>query len=338
VGKTVVLGEIAAIAAEEHGWLTVPAEVRANGRFVPQLIDRLAGARDLYRQTTRGQGMRIASAKVRAAVLGLSAEVQVNRRATPKHPEMALDSALGETMAAAGEHQAGMVLTLDEMHLADRDQLTDLAATLQQHVPDNWPLVTVMAGLPGLREPGRAVTYLERAEWHVLGLLDQAATVEALTGPAAASGRPMTTPAASVLAAASGGYPYSVQVLGHHAWRASHGSDSITVTHARAALPAAQRDLAAGLYASRWADSSDREREYLAAVAELTVHETDVTGGDVARKMGKRPGDVSYLRDRLLKKGTLYAHGRELRFPTPGMADWIRTEAVADPPSRDGGN
>jgi hypothetical protein len=337
VGKTVVLGEIAAVAADEYGWLTVPAEVRASGRFTPHLIDRLTAARDLYRQTRPGDRLKVTSTRVRATVLGLSAEVQMHRRATRARPELALDAALSEVMSAAAEHDAGLVLTLDETHLASRDELAELAATLQQHVPDGWPLAVVMAGLPGLREPGRAVTYLERAEWHTLGLLDQAATIEALTGPAATARRPMTAPAASTLAAASGGYPYAIQVLGHHAWRASHGSESITIAHARAALPAAQRGLAAGLYASRWADASDREREYLEAVAELVAHEKAVTGGDVARHLGKRPSEVSYLRDRLLKKGTLYAQGRELRFPTPGMADWIKAGAVAGPRSRDDG-
>ena len=33
---------------------------------------------------------------------------------------------------------------------------------------------------------------------------------------------------------------------------------------------------------------------------------------------------VSYLRDRLIKKGTLLVESRSLRFPTPGMAAWIR--------------
>ena len=33
--------------------------------------------------------------------------------------------------------------------------------------------------------------------------------------------------------------------------------------------------------------------------------------------------ELSYLRDRLLKKGTLVAVGRTLRFPVPGMAAWI---------------
>jgi len=47
----------------------------------------------------------------------------------------------------------------------------------------------------------------------------------------------------------------------------------------------------------------------------------------VARLLGAEPSAVSYLRDRLLQKGTLYADGRALRFPTPGMAQWITGHA-----------
>lgn len=70
---------------------------------------------------------------------------------------------------------------------ANRSELADFAATLQQHVPDNLPLVVVLAGLPSIRDTQRGTTYLERAEWHVLGLLDAVATRAALAEAATAS-------------------------------------------------------------------------------------------------------------------------------------------------------
>ena len=50
VGKTVILNEIATIAATRLSWLTVGVEVRPQTPFLPDLIDRLEHARDLYRQ------------------------------------------------------------------------------------------------------------------------------------------------------------------------------------------------------------------------------------------------------------------------------------------------
>lgn len=62
---------------------------------------------------------------------------------------------------------------------------------------------------------------------------------------------PMDDDAADCLTAASGGYPYAIQVLGHRTWRVSRGQDRITTAHAEAGDAAAQRDLANGLHSAR---------------------------------------------------------------------------------------
>ena len=332
VGKTVLLGEAAAIAAEDHSWLTVPVEVRPDQAFAPHLVDRLTAATALYRQArTSRRRMEVTGATLRATVLGVGAEVELSRDRTPsaRAEPPRLDQAVAAAVEAALAHGAGLVLTVDELQLASRTELADLAATLQQHVPDNWPLVVILAGLPSLRdaqrESRRAVTYLERAEWHVLGLLDPDATAQALSEPARQAGRPMSDSARRLLAEASGGYPYAIQVLGHHAWRASTGSASIEVRHARAAAAAAEADLAAGLYTSRWHGASPKEQEYLVALAELVRGQGSTGGADVARALGRTTQQVSYLRDRLIRKGTIFAEAGSLVFAVPGMAEWVLT-------------
>ena len=188
---------------------------------------------------------------------------------------------------------------------------------------DNWPLLVVVAGLPTIRDTRRTVTSFERGEWHELGLLGQDATLRALTHPAAEAGRPFDPDAAEALASASGGYPYAIQVLGHHAWRASVGADHIDLDQAKQAQRAAYDDLVAGLYASRWHDASGREQEHLLALAQLFQRSGHAIGSEVAAHLGASSSQVSYLRDRLLHKGTVFAEGPELRFLAPGMADWI---------------
>jgi hypothetical protein len=155
---------------------------------------------------------------------------------------------------------AGVVITIDELQLTAKPELGDFAATLQQHVPDDWPLVVVLAGLPNIRGSDKGVTYLERAEWHMISLLDQADAVEALQAPAKTARRPMTDQAAEQLAAASGGYPYAIQLIGHLAWRASTGDATIDVAHVSPAIRDAHEELATSLYAARWEDFSERER------------------------------------------------------------------------------
>jgi hypothetical protein len=272
-------------------------------------------------------------AKVSATVLGVGGEVELDRLAPAQHPSAAarLGAALARAMGAALQIDAGLVLTLDELQVAAPAEVAVLAGTLQESVPEDWPLVTALAALPSLRTGRgrrRLPTYLERSEWYELGALDVPDAREALTGPALRAGRPLEDDAADLLLEVAGGYPYALQVAGHFAWRASHGARSIGVDHARKAIPRIEADLAQ-LFRSRWADASNREREYLQALADLDASgDGQPRGGDVAKALGKPATKVSYLRDRLLKKGTLYADGAGgLHFIAPGMGDWIRHES-----------
>ncbi len=322
VGKTVILGEAAARVADNHAWLTAPVEVRSGKPFTPQLIERLVAVRDLYRQTRKGSRVEVTGATVRASVLGVGGEVVLTRNRAAEEP-VHLESALAEACAAAEEHRAGVLVTVDELQLASKSDLAEFAAALQQHVPDNWPLVVLLAGLPNARGTQRGVTYLERGEWHSVGLLSRVATLEALRRPAEAAGRPLDDDAAQILADASGDYPYAVQLMGHHAWRVSTGATRIDASAAQAAVQEAQLELTEGLYASRWDDATELERDYLSALAEITISRASATGAAVAERLGKTPRQLSYLRDRLIQRGTIFTEGRVLRFAIPGFAEWM---------------
>ena len=137
----------------------------------------------------------------------------------------------------------------------------------------------------------------------------------------------MSNEAADQLAEASGGYPYAIQLMGHHAWRASTGSDTIGPAHAGPAIAAAQDELATGLYASRWQDASDQEQDYLRHLAALAANHSRVTGAMVAEASDSTPKALSSPRSRLIQKGLIYAEGETVRFAIPGMADWVRVNA-----------
>ncbi len=322
VGKTVALNEISRLAATQHSWTGVHVEVKPRTSFLAELVDRLAAAGQLLTQSPSSARMQLTETRVRAGAFGVGGEAGFTRSSSAP-PADVVESALAATIDAALEKASGIVLTVDEVHLATREDLATVTAALQRHVPDGWPVVFAVAGLPSLRDPRSSVTYLERGEWHELGLLGPVDTREALIEPARLAGRPMDAKAADVLAAATGGYPYAVQVFGHHAWRASAGSAVITADHAQQAGRAAQADLASGLYAGRWHDATAKEREYLAAMAAHLVDTGAAAHADIARLVGKKPAALSYLRARLLAKGTIFSDGGSLRFLVPGLADWI---------------
>lgn len=337
VGKTVLLGEIADRAGREHGWPNVHVEIRPDRRFTPLLLDRLDALGRLIESTPRRRTgrLRLDSAKLSAHVPGIGAEASFGRTDGPDvNAHLALDVALTRAIELLIEHRSGLVLTVDEAQFARRGELADLSAIVQEHVPRGWPLVVVVAGLPTMRSARRTVSYLERGDWHDIGLLDRTDTLFALRGPAEEAGRPFDPRAAQLLGDAAGGYPYAIQVYGHHAWRMSTGSTRITLVHARKAAPLAEADLERSLFTSRWQGASPREQEYLVALADLTSSHDGrgvrPTGGDVARRLGVPSTRASYLRDRLLKKGTIAADGSSLRFAVPGMGDYILRQAPGD--------
>lgn len=329
VGKTVTLGQIAHAAAEQHSWPTVHVEAKRSD-LIGDLTAKLRAAHALFEGNSpsdRSGGRkrtRVTGAKVQASVLGIGGGVEVSRGGGDTSD--VLGDVLRSTMSAAVARGAGLLITLDELQNATPDELHELGGVLQETVPENWPLVIAVAALPSLREKrgSRLPTYLERAEWHALDSLPGPDAREALIGPAEQSGRPMDPDAADMLIAQSGGYPYAIQVAGHFAWRASRGSGRITTGHATDALPRIAADLDQ-LFLSRWEDASNRERDYLAALATAWDTIDEPNGGQVADVMGEKTRAVSYLRDRLIKKGTIYRSGSGgLHFITPGMGAWVR--------------
>lgn len=326
VGKTVLLAEAAAIAGSRFGWPRVHVEMRPETPFTPDLIDAVRRATELLEQPPARRTLRAESVTVRAGVPGVGGEVRFARTAnTQDDPTPALRPALTGLAALANRLGSGVVITLDEAHLAARRELAALAALLQEGTGERWPAVVVLAGLPLMRAPEHSVTYLERGAWHELGMLSREDTMRALRRPAEAAGRPLDEDAALILAEASGGYPFAVQLYGHYAWRASTGRDAIDLAAANAALPRAHEELERGLYTARWTAASPSQKRYLAAVATVAATGAPITARALADELGRTPKQLSTVRDDLIKQGTLTVEGDELRFTIPGMSAFVLT-------------
>lgn len=336
LGKTVTLGEIADLAVREYSWPTVHVEAKPKTSLLEELIvkvDQTAGLLEGEAPRPVRARARIAGGSLEAKAFGLGGSIDIERVDPSATPAQRLDAVLKRAATTAMHHGAGLVVTLDELQNAPSAELHILGSVLQERVPDGWPVVIAIAALPSLRTTRGAKklpTYLERAEWHELEDLLEPEAREALTEPARLSGRPMTPAAADVLLERAGGYPYAIQVAGQWAWRVSAGEEQITAEHARAALPKIDKELVQ-LFKGRWADASPREQEYLQAMATAEQRLMRAPGGgDVAAVLGEPVTAVSYLRERLLQKGTIYDDGAgRLHFITPKMGDWILSAAAA---------
>ncbi len=324
VGKTVLLAEAATLAGAQFGWPRVHVEARPKTAFTPDLAAALGRTRELIEQPRSKPPLKTESMTVHAGVPGLGAELRLARtNLQESHPAPALRSALLTLAETAAAHGSGFVLTFDEAQLATREELATVAALLQEGTGEGWPVVVVIAGLPAMRAPEHSVTYFERGSWHELGLLSRSDAVRALSLPAAAAGRPLDEDAAVLLARASGGYPYAIQLYGHHAWRASATQQRIDLAAARRAMPRAQRELEHGLYAARWTAASSAQRRYLTALATLVVQARPSTARAVADELGRTTKQLSTVRDQLIKAGTVTVDGDRLRFTIPGMSAYV---------------
>jgi len=331
VGKTVLLGEIAARAGAEHGWPQVHVEVTPSAPFGPSLIHAITNIGALVEGTRQRRRIRATDTVLRAGVPGVGAEVHLSREPqSDPDPTRAIAGALRSLAAILDACATGVVLTVDEAQLADRDEMTRFAAALQEATGKDWPLIVAIAGLRSIRDHRRMPSYLERAEWYELGSLTDGATRTALVEPAASAGRPFEAAAAAWLARETGGYPYAIQLYGHHAWRASAGQHQINLAAARRAARTAGAQLERGLYAQRWAQASPREQEYLVALAAQQAEGQPTTGGAVARRLDVKPAQLSQHRARLIEKGTLVAEGHTLSFVVPGMAAYVLRVTDAD--------
>lgn len=334
VGKTVLLEEIAQRAGARYGWPWLRVEMTDSTPFTPTLLSGGDQIRSLITQDRPRDRFKASDATFRAGLPGVGAEIHVTRESAPAAGDP-LDLRLGLQGLAevAREHDTGVVITFDELQLVDRAEMGRLGAALQLGISEQWPFVVALAGLDAVRQPGLLPTYFERANWHTLDVLDEQSAARALAGPADAAGRPFDADAVTYLAEATGGYPFAIQLYGHHAWRASHGKATIDLAAAQQAAETGNLRLAKNLYAQRWRQAAPRERDYLIAAAEeYTAHGTITSSAIATRMHATRTQQLAPIRARLLSKGTLVSDGHELHFAVPGMAAFVLSmrEAPSD--------
>ena len=271
------------------------------------------------------QRIRAAVDQVTVTVGGgpLKAEIRA-RRPVP------VDQAIGELLDALGElakaRKRGVVLLLDEVQAIDPIHLRAVARGLQSCAAASLPVLMVAGGLPHAPEHIRkAVTYGERYRYAELGPLNPVAVRVALEQPAADLNVAFEPAALDALVAASQGYPYLVQLLGHRSWEAARGGPIISGAHAAVSIPAALSELAASVFDGRFARLTPAERIYVEALAALG--DGPVSGAEVARSLGRTGQSLSRTRQNLIDKGLISPVGsRDLVFTLPHFAAYVRAQ------------
>jgi hypothetical protein len=335
VGKTVLLNEFRA-RAEAKGWLVAKVEARSDATLRPLVAQALN--QGLRAALGRGRGKELLkralsifkSFSLRASpdgsfALGIDVEPATGRADTGDL-EVDLTELLIDLGDAAASLQAGTVIFVDEMQDLAGGDLAAVAGACHETGQRNLPVAVVGAGLPSLPAAlTEAKSYAERLfAYRSIGTLDRESAVAALVRPAAALDVAWSKGALELVLERTQGFPYFVQAFGREIWDYAAGSP-ISAADAEVGIRAARRELDIGFFGSRWERATAGQRLYLRAVAE--GGDGAASTADVARRMGRRPSDVSVARDQLIRKGLLYAPDRgTIAFTVPGMAGFVRRQ------------
>lgn len=331
VGKTVLLTTLAD-RARSLGYEVLNFQSVAGGLGLIESLhsqaSALASKSDHWHRFTSWLSVNSVSINV----AGLGAEVTRNRpqaRVDERRDPTVLAAQLSDVADAIKRTRphAGLLLTLDEIQVTAPTDMALLAAVLQQATVQRGSssLLFAACGLPttmsamasaGVTHPDR----LFRIESlpHALAP-DEAA--EALTAPAIDRGVSWEPAAVRHVLQFTQGYPAHLQLVAAAAWDLAPGPTTITEQDAISAITSTVARLEVSTLEPRWDELTDREREYLAAVA---LAEPASTTSVIARLLGRQQRDYTMVRNQLIKSGDLVARRRgSITHTSPAFAQYV---------------
>ncbi len=334
VGKTVLLNEFCSIA-QRQGWGFQQIEATRSLHLPRIMADRVrvallrlsAGHRPADR-ARRALGV-LKSFKVRWN-LPEGGDVEVGIDPIPGRADTGiLQEDLADLFTEVGryarERKIGVLITIDEAQYLRREQLGTLVMGLHQLSQRQLPLMVVAAGLPSLPAlVGEARSYAERLFTFIKinSLLPEEAAT-ALTIPARAHDVRWHTDALDRIVDETAGYPYFLQEFGKQAWNFAAGPHQIDLKNVKNASPIAISALDTGFFSVRFDRTTEAERAYMAAMAQLGPGPHP--SGEVASQMGKTTSQVSHHRNSVIAKGLCHAprHG-QIAFTLPMFDQFVR--------------
>ena len=326
IGKTVMLNE-AETQARQRGWVTVSETA------VPGMIDRLTTHRLPEVAATldlSSSGRQVTAVAFPFHLGGLTWQTP----AAEHRPDLRAQlTALTDHLAT---HGTGLLLTVDELHRADRAGLRELAATIQHCFREERPIAFACAGLPtAVADPPNddVLTFLRRADRYHLGAVDPADVADALRTPLNSTGHSITDPALQVATAGTGGYPFLIQLVGFWMCRladtntASNDTLVIDDAAASAGVQAARRRLGSLIHEPALHDLSHVDRTFLAAMA---VDEGPSRMADIAARLNADANYASQYRLRLIAADMIHSAGHgQVEYTLPYLRDYLREHAAS---------
>lgn len=320
-GKTVMLNAIEE-RAKEFGWVVVSETAS------PGFVDRIAG-QQLPRllQTFDPDA-------VRRGLTGLTGPLGAGGMtwdtAASHTPEPTLRSQIELITDLLAENGTGLLITLDEVHYSQIAELRKLATTVQHAFREDRELAFVGAGLASAISDvvnDEVLTFLRRAERHVLGAIAREDVARAIRTPVEGRGRTVADDALEVMVEGTRGYPFLIQLVGAQVWRLRRSEPEISIDSAREGVEKALRRLETLVYEPALAGASAIDKSFLLAMAR---DDGPSKMQDVQERLKIDANFASQYRLRLIASELIESTGHGyVDFALPYLRDYLREHAAA---------
>ncbi|RFA17558.1 AAA family ATPase [Subtercola boreus] len=315
VGKTVLL-TAAEEFAQAQGWVVI-SETATTG-LIPRLTSSM-----ILRLEELGNGppgRRLTA--VTAGGFGVTTQLAPARQRPWRDIATQLVTVLDG-------HGTGLLITIDEIHAVNREELTELAAVIQHLIREDLPIGLLVAGIPKavsdlLNED--VSTFLRRADRVDLKDVAIRDVEVALAATFADTDVTITPSQLRYAAEATGGYPFLIQLVGYHVWRRAV-TGSVTDESLAEGIDAARRRLGSTVLQASLADLSQVDRTFLLKMAD---DDGPSKVADIASRLGENTKYAGVYRRRLIDAGVIVNAGRGLLdFSVPHLRQYLREHAAS---------
>lgn len=228
---------------------------------------------------------------------------------------------LGKYAQAAG---ASILIGIDELQYAQKEELEALACALHRVTQLGLPVMFCCAGLPKLLKMlGEAKTYSERQFNFVkVDSLPRDKAVEAIVRPARKLDVHYSDEAVDAIIDYTEGYPYFIQELCSTIWTSSD-SRCVSLETVLECTSLTDIRLDEGFFSVRYDRCTPRQKEFL--IAMVRCGELPCTLANVAHYMGRDVSSIGPLRAQLISRGLIYSAARgEVDFTVPQFDRYLR--------------
>lgn len=294
-GKTVLLNELGEIA-RKHGWNVIDVTVHTSW------IDDLC--RHLMREDQFDASLEVDLKVVHASI---------KKKNNAEEPD--IREALDARVTPLTKKGKGLLVTVDEVQNADREDITRIAIAVQHLMREKKNIAFAFAGITSgvnslLSEDGP--TFLRRAYLEELSSIPLDAVADSLGKTMRKGGLEIEDKELKRAAEATAGYAYLVQLVGYNIWRAvamKRGELVATSEDVQVGIDRAMGEYERAVIETAIAGIGKNALGYLLAMAQDAT--TASSTADIAARMGVPTSSLSSARAQLIDRQVIEspAHG-----------------------------